>query len=96
LLFDRAVDAGARALGMPVGGLQVGRRADFVVLDSDHPRLCGHGPETVLDAFVFSRGGGSLVREVYTAGRRVVEHGRHLLRGEIESNYRRVVAGLLG
>ncbi len=94
-LFDRVVDAGARALGQPIGGLGPGRRADVVVLDPSHPRLLGHGPDTVLDAFVFSHSVDSPIRDVFVAGRRVVVDGRHVARDEIVARYRRAIARLM-
>jgi len=36
-LWSHAAEAGARALGQPAGAIAVGRRADWLVLDRDHP-----------------------------------------------------------
>lgn len=36
-LFDAALDGGAQALGQPIGRLQVGKRADWIVLDGSDP-----------------------------------------------------------
>jgi formimidoylglutamate deiminase len=85
-LYAAAARGGAQALGQPAGALQVGLRADLVVLDPEHPRLLGHGPETALDAFVFGDAGGA-VSEVYVAGRRVVAGGRHLRRDEVRARF---------
>jgi formimidoylglutamate deiminase len=85
-LWSVASRNGARALAQPVGEIAVGRRADLVILDAEHPRLVGHGTATVLDAFVFG-GADDAVREVYVAGRRVVEAGRHLRRDTIRRRF---------
>ena len=75
-LFDGAATGGATALGQPAGALVPGRRADFVVLDRAHPRIAGHGPDTVLDAWIFG-GADDAVNEVWVRGQRRVEQGRH-------------------
>lgn len=94
-LYEAAARGGARALGQPAGALQEGLRADFVVLDPEHPRMVGHGPDTALDAFVFGDAGGA-VRDVYVAGRHVVAEGRHLHRGEIRARFVEVMRRLYG
>ena len=75
-LVSRALSGGAQALGIPCGALTSGQRADVVVLDGEHPALLGHGPDTVLDAWVFSDHGNP-VRDVMVGGRWVVSDGRH-------------------
>ncbi len=77
LLWTLAAEGGAQALGQNIGGLQVGRRADFVVLNPDHPRLVGHGPETALDALVFGAADQAIDR-VYVGGRLRVQNGQHV------------------
>ncbi|MDF1563726.1 MAG: formimidoylglutamate deiminase [Deltaproteobacteria bacterium] len=74
-LWQRAVEGGARALGQG-GHLAVGRPADLVALDPDHPRLLGHDRESVLSAFLLGGGEGA-VSEVLCQGRWVVHQGRH-------------------
>ncbi|MBI5850261.1 MAG: formimidoylglutamate deiminase [Planctomycetes bacterium] len=93
-LFDACAAGGARALDQPLGAIEVGRRCDVVVLDAEHPRLLGHRPESVLDAFVFSNSGRSMVRDVFVGGRQVVAAGRHVARDTILRDYARVVARL--
>jgi formimidoylglutamate deiminase len=53
-LFDAALGGGQPATGLALGGLQVGQRADFVVLDMQSPCLLGIPADHVLDALVFS------------------------------------------
>lgn len=92
-LWARAAAGGARALRQPIGALEAGRRADFVVLDPSHPRLVGHGPETLLDAFVFAAADGAIA-QVFVAGRRVVDGGRHFDRPRVEARFARAVRSL--
>jgi formimidoylglutamate deiminase len=53
-LFEAALDGGQAASGRPLGGLKVGQRADFSVLDVQSPALLGIPADHVLDALVFS------------------------------------------
>ena len=75
-LFRRAAEGGAQALGQPVGRIEVGRRADLVVLDGQHPVLAGRTGHEILDSWIFS-GNRSLVDQVVVAGEVLVEGGRH-------------------
>jgi formimidoylglutamate deiminase len=53
-LFEAALAGGHVASGGALGGLQVGQRADFCVLDAHSPALLGIPADHVLDALVFS------------------------------------------
>ena len=88
-LFRRACDGGAQALAQPTGAIEVGRRADLVVLDPAHPRLVGHGTDTVLDAWIFGASGA--VRDVMVAGRWVVRNGVHHARARVAERFARAM-----
>ena len=75
-LWRDAALAGARALGQPVGEIAVGRRADWLVLDPDHPTLAGAAPEAALDHLLFA-GGRAAIRDCLVAGRWVIKDGAH-------------------
>jgi formimidoylglutamate deiminase len=75
-LWCEAASAGARALGQPVGSLQVGRRADWLVLDPSHAALAGATLEGTLDHVVFAAADRA-IRDVMVAGRWVVRDGHH-------------------
>ena len=77
-LWEVAARAGARALAQPVGAIAVGRRADWLVLDAEHPTMAGSGPDGALDHLVFA-GGDAAIRDVMVAGRWVVRDRRHPL-----------------
>ncbi|KAA3633907.1 MAG: formimidoylglutamate deiminase, partial [Proteobacteria bacterium] len=92
-LLEGALSGGARACGRPIGAIAVGRRADFVVLADDHPRLYGRRGESLADSLVFS-GNESVVREVYVGGRRVISQGRHPMEERIALDFRRALDAL--
>ena len=53
-LFEGALEGGSAAAGRKLGGLAVGQRADFQVLDTRAQALLGMPDDHVLDALVFS------------------------------------------
>jgi formimidoylglutamate deiminase len=94
-LLDAVWSGGRRAAGRPLGRLEAGARADWLVLDPDHPVLVGHEDDGLLDAWLFS-GSESPVSEVWVGGRRVVEGGRHVAADEVATRFRGNVRGLVG
>jgi formimidoylglutamate deiminase len=61
-------------------------RADFIVLDPDHPALAGGDFATIIDRYVIS-GGKSAVRDVFAGGIHVVQHGHHVRREPIARRF---------
>jgi formimidoylglutamate deiminase len=53
-LFEAALGGGHAASGQALGGLKVGQRVDFCVLDAQSPALLGIPADHLLDALVFS------------------------------------------
>lgn len=92
-LFAGALDGGRAALAQPVGRLAAGARADWVVLDPDHPILVGRSGDAVLDSWLVS-GDRSPVRDVMVAGRWRVRDGRHPEEREVAERYRAVAERL--
>ncbi|MCE3603307.1 formimidoylglutamate deiminase [Massilia sp. P8910] len=92
-LWQSALHGGAQASGRPVGVLAVGKRADLLVLDSDHPNLAGIGAEDVLSSFIFC-GNDNLVRDVMVGGRWVVRNREHIAQGAIAQRYKQTIAEL--
>lgn len=72
-----AVQGGARASGRAIGGLAVGQRADFVVLDAAHPALAGLDAPAMLSSHVFASHRTSAIDAVWVAGEPRVRAGRH-------------------
>lgn len=92
-LLGHAWRSGSRALAWNGGEAAVGRRADFVVLDPEHPALAGRSGHAVLDSWVFS-GTESPVKDVWVSGRRVVEGGHHAREEEVGRAFVRAMKGL--
>jgi formimidoylglutamate deiminase len=95
VLLESAWAGGARACGRPIGRIETGYRADWVVLDPDHPALVGLEADALLDGWIFS-GNDSPVREVWVGGRRVVADGRHAAAEAIAERYRATIGRLAG
>jgi formimidoylglutamate deiminase len=85
-LWRQASISGARALDQPVGELAVGRRADWLVLDEDHPALAGAVGDAVLDRLVFGHAS-SAIRDVMVGGRWVVRDHRHIHEAAIAARF---------
>jgi formimidoylglutamate deiminase len=94
-LYTQALSGGAQALGRAIGSIEPGRRADIVVLDSDHPDLSGSGGDLWLDKYVFVAGR-RLVKTVLVGGVKVVDDCAHCARAAIGNRYRKVVARIAG
>ncbi|UFQ00623.1 formimidoylglutamate deiminase [Pseudomonas fitomaticsae] len=94
-LYDAALDGGAQSLGQPIGALEVGKRADWIVLDGSDPYLSTASGDGILNRWLFA-GGDRQVRDVLVNGQWVVREGRHA--GEEDSNraFTQVLRELLG
>jgi formimidoylglutamate deiminase len=77
-LWRHASLHGAQAVGQPVGSIAVGQRADWLVLDPDHPAMAGATKKTALDHLLFA-GGDAAIRDCIVAGRWVIKDRRHEL-----------------
>jgi formimidoylglutamate deiminase len=75
-LWRDAAQHGAQAIGQPAGAIEVGRRADWVVLDPKHASMVGAAADAALDHLLFS-GGETAIRDVMVAGRWVIKDRRH-------------------
>ena len=93
-LFEKALAGGAQALGLGTGGLKLDSRADFLVLDHEHPLLEGRYGDTWLDGWIFS-GNAPLVRDVFVGGKQVVHEGRHVEEDAIVQNFRKTLKRIL-
>ncbi len=85
-LFESAAAGGARACGRNSGSIAVGRRADLLTLEQNHPRLYGRRDDLVLDSWIFS-GNDNLVEHVYLGGKKIIHHGEHPKQAEIAANF---------
>jgi formimidoylglutamate deiminase len=85
-LWRDAARHGARAIGQPAGTIEVGRRADWLVLDGAHPSMAGSVPDNALDHLVFA-GGSAAIRDVMVAGRWVVKDRRHAAESAVQARF---------
>jgi len=77
-LWLAAAEGGAQAAAQPIGRLETGRRADFVVLDATGAQSQLTPAQTLANA-VFVQAGARPIRDVWVAGRQHVAEGAHAL-----------------
>lgn len=85
-LWQQCLLGGAQASGRAVGSLEVGKRADMIIFDDQHPNLQCSAVEDVLSSVVFT-GNDNLIRDVFVGGVQVVENGKHRDQANITANY---------
>jgi formimidoylglutamate deiminase len=94
-LWLSAARADARGGGAKTGALEVGLRADFLVLDADHANLAGCTGDAIFDALVFvSNPGPSPIRQNWIGGRCITQNGRHPKAEQTRSAYADVLRTL--
>jgi formiminoglutamate deiminase len=93
-LYDKALAGGAQALGRRIGAIEVGQRADLVVLDGDHPDLAAVSDDRWIDVYVFVAGKAA-IDTVFVAGKELVRSGRHVKHEAIRARYGRAMARIL-
>lgn len=94
VLFENAVAGGARAAGRGPAGLQVGAFADMIGLTTDNEFLGNRRGDAVLDSLVFAGNGRRSVQQVWSAGRHIVQDGRHVARDQVTPAYLSVLKKL--
>ncbi len=93
-LYEAALAGGTQALGRRLGRIEVGRRADLVVLNRAHPSLSAAAGDRWLDGYVFSAGHAAL-DSALVGGRTVVSAGRHHGHEAITTRYKAMLARLI-
>ncbi|MFA8384602.1 MAG: formimidoylglutamate deiminase [Pelagibaca sp.] len=88
VLFEAANFGGAQAGGRDSGRIARGAIADLIGVDDDTERLCNRRGDALLDSLVFGGGGAASIRDVWSAGRHVVQDGRHVHRDAIVTRYK--------
>ncbi|MGC1520974.1 MAG: formimidoylglutamate deiminase [Steroidobacteraceae bacterium] len=94
-LWRDAAQHGAQALGQPIGSIEVGRRADWLVLDPAHPSMVGGALDSALDHLLFG-GGDAAIRHCMVAGRWVIEERRHAAEEESRAAFGGLMRRLAG
>ncbi|MBU3261389.1 formimidoylglutamate deiminase [Roseovarius sp. PS-C2] len=92
-LFDAICSGGAQAAGRDSGRIAEGAFADLLALDAGHVDLTDQQGDTLLDCWLFA-GSDAMVRDVWSAGRHVVQDGRHHARDRILRDYARAMKPL--
>jgi formimidoylglutamate deiminase len=85
-LWRGAALSGAQATGQPAGSIEVGRRADWLVLDAAHAAMNGAAGDGALDRMLFA-GADRAIRDVMVAGRWVIKDYRHAAEEQICANF---------
>jgi len=93
VLFEGAARGGAQAAGRASGAIAPGLWADLLALDGAAVDMTGRRGDTALDCWIFAADD-RLVREVWSAGRHVVQGGRHPDHDAITRAYVAVLKGL--
>lgn len=93
VLFEQALSGGAQALGRKIGKIEIGHRADFLVLDGDLPFMAGKIRDHILDAAIFASNENP-VRDVMAGGRWVIRNRRHKREDQTLDRFRRVMKKL--
>ena len=86
-LWNGAAQGGSQAIGQPVGSIAAGQRADLVVLDGATVDFEGLAASDALSVAMFG-GNSNRVRDVFLAGRKVIDDGRHAREQEAEREFR--------
>ncbi len=94
VLFDAAARAGAQAAGRASGQIAEGRLADLIAVSTDNEFICNRSGDTALDSLIFTGRGRSCVTDVWSAGRHMVQNGRHVARDRITNAFLAVTAQL--
>ncbi|MCP4009499.1 MAG: amidohydrolase family protein, partial [Proteobacteria bacterium] len=94
-LYLQAAAGGAQAAARLSGKIEPGYRADFVVMDDEHPRLYGRQENDLIDSWVFS-GNENPVKDVYVGGKKVIENGFHQKEDTINSQFQATINRLAG
>ncbi|WP_420558724.1 formimidoylglutamate deiminase [Roseovarius sp.] len=94
VLFDAATQAGAQAAGRASGQIAEGRLADLIAVSTENEFLCNRSGDTALDSLIFTGRGRSCVTDVWSAGRHMVQNGRHVARDRITNAFLAVTAQL--
>ncbi|MEC7258726.1 MAG: formimidoylglutamate deiminase [Pseudomonadota bacterium] len=92
-LFDAICKGGAQALARDSGRIASGALADLIALDGSPPDLAGRSADQILDTWIFA-GDDRLIRDVWSAGRHVVQQGRHIRHEAISTAFGKTLARL--
>lgn len=93
VIFEGMALGGAQAAGRAAGAIAPGKWADLLALDMGAADLAGRQGDRILDSFAFA-GDDRMVRAVWSAGRPIVQDGRHVARDAVRARFGAVMARL--
>lgn len=92
VLYQQALSGGAQACGVKIGSLQVGYRADWLVLAND--ALLASTPDaSLLNRWLFA-GNRAQIQDVFVAGQQRINDGMHAQQAEIDADLREALEAL--
>jgi formimidoylglutamate deiminase len=93
-LWSEAARNGAQVLGLDAGEIAAGKRADLVVVDTEHVSLAGRDGAQALASYVFVTGRRA-VRDVMVGGQWLVRERHHAREDGAMASYRACVKTML-
>lgn len=87
VLFEQAAKSGAQAGGRKSGKIASGYWGDILGISSQNPYACGRNGDTLLDTLIFGGHGQNCISDVWSAGRHIVQDGKHKNRQTISSRF---------
>ena len=92
-LYHHAALGGGIAIGQPVGQLDIGYRADMLVLDDGHELLAGRSADVAMDSWIFA-GDQTMIDSVWVAGECIIKQGSHMREESIRAAFARAILEL--
>ena len=92
LMYQQALAGGAQACGVKTGSLQVGYRADWLVL-ADDALLASTADASLINRWLFA-GSRAQIQDVFVAGQQRITHGQHPQQAAIDADLREALKAL--
>ena len=93
VLFEKSVQGGALSTQRETGEISPGKWADLISLDISNINLNGTYRDTTIDSWIFASNRNS-IKEVWSAGSKIVQNGEHLSHQKITDRYRKTLSSL--
>lgn len=85
-LYKECLRGGAKASGFNNGAIEIGKRADIIMLDKDSSLLVGTPEKNIIDRFIFS-GNAISVKHVMVGGKVVIKDYKHANEEQITTEF---------
>lgn len=93
-IYLGAAAGGARALSRNSGAIEIGKTADLVAIDRNHPTLCALNNSQLLDGLVFAAKD-QVVTDLWSAGRHCVRSGKHVAQDTVSATFQHAIRDLV-